>query len=195
MLAELAAEITERVRKSSEAAQAAAFAAETARADATRAMERVNADAQVAASGFAKMKRGACDALGEAIGESVVGAREAGVEAAWCDALQAAVGTVGEVTAHLGGLGMAGDAEGMLLHSADYLSLLSIVVVAWQWLDMAAAAKRGLVRGEETERAFYEGKIYAAQYWIATELPKTTVLAELCRTGEDSYARIDASSF
>jgi len=66
LLAELAAEITERVRKSSEAAQAAAFAAETARADATRAMERVNADAQVAASGFAKMKRGACDALGEA---------------------------------------------------------------------------------------------------------------------------------
>ncbi len=48
------------------APQDAAFAAETARADATRAMARVNADAQVAASCFAKMKRGACDALGEA---------------------------------------------------------------------------------------------------------------------------------
>jgi butyryl-CoA dehydrogenase len=133
--------------------------------------------------------------LGEAIAESVAAAHEAGVEGAWCDALQAAVATVGELTAHLGGLGMAGDPEGMLLHSADYLSLLSIVVVAWQWVDMAAAAKRGLARGEETKRAFYEGKLYAAQYWIATELPKTTVLAELCRTGEDSYARIDASSF
>ncbi len=133
--------------------------------------------------------------LGEAIAESVAAAHEAGVEGAWCEALQAAVATVGELTAHLGGLGMAGDPEGMLLHSDDYLSLLSIVVVAWQWVDMAAAAKRGLARGEDTERAFYEGKLYAAQYWIATELPKTTVLAELCRTGEDSYVRIDALSF
>jgi butyryl-CoA dehydrogenase len=133
--------------------------------------------------------------LGETMNSSVTAAREAGVESAWCDAVEASVGTVGELTAHLAALGMAGDPDAMLLHSADYLSLVSIVVVAWQWLDMASAAKRGLARGEATDRAFYEGKLCAAQYWIATELPKIAALADLCRDGEDSYVRIDTAAF
>ena len=33
-----------------------------------------------------------------------------------------------------------GDVDGMLLHSADYLALFSIVAIAWQWLLQAAVA-------------------------------------------------------
>ncbi|MDA9099339.1 hypothetical protein N9L76_10460, partial [bacterium] len=52
--------------KSSLAARAAAVAAETARLDATKAIEKVNADADTAAKNFSNMKRGAEEALGEA---------------------------------------------------------------------------------------------------------------------------------
>ena len=98
------------------------------------------------------------------------------------------------LTAQLGKRGLEGDLEGMLLHSVDYLQLFSIVVVAWQWLEMAAAARRGLARGP-LGSAFYEGKLCAAQYWIKTELPRVPALATLCREGEDSYARMASEWF
>ena len=81
----------------------------------------------------------------------------------------------------------------MLLHASDYLDLVATVAVAWQWLDMAAAAKRGLEAGAGAgDRAgFYRAKLAAAQYWIATELPRIDHLAHLCRSGEDSYATLD----
>jgi len=82
-----------------------------------------------------------------------------------------------------------GDIEGMMRHSADFLSLVAIVVVAWLWLWQATLAKEALLRGTD-DGDFYEGKVCAAQYWIATELPRAMSLAKLCRSGEDSYARM-----
>jgi len=136
-------------------------------------------------------------ALVEEIDRDVTRAKAAGVSADWLGRLQGAVTAVGEVTMHLGSLGMAGDVEGMLRHSTDYLELLSIVVVAWQWVAQAAAAKEGLARAGVTEqdRAFYEGKLAAAQYWVMTELPRVGTLGALCRSGEDSYARARAEWF
>jgi hypothetical protein len=78
----------------------------------------------------------------------------------------------------------------MLLHSTDYLELFGILVVAWQHLAMASAARRLLPDATGEQAAFLRGKLLAAEYWTATELPRLTTLAALCRTGEDSYARI-----
>jgi len=64
-LAEFAAEITARVQRSSAAAAAASAAAESAREEATNAMDIVTRDASAAAAGFAALKRGASEALGE----------------------------------------------------------------------------------------------------------------------------------
>jgi alkylation response protein AidB-like acyl-CoA dehydrogenase len=127
----------------------------------------------------------------EEIEKTIARASRAGIDAAWASQVRSAVATIAEVTAHLGALGMAGDAEGMLRHSADYLNAFAIVVVGWIWLWQATVAKEALGRGVSTSDAdFYEGKICAADYWIATELPKIEALATLCRTGEGSYARM-----
>ena len=88
-----------------------------------------------------------------------------------------------ELTMTLGAKGLGGDVEGMLAHSVDYLALASIVVVAWQHLDMANA-----VRGRDD--AFARGKRLAAEYWIKTEIPRAVQLAELCASGEDSFVRV-----
>ena len=128
-------------------------------------------------------------ALHEEVSRTVERATAAGVEPAWVVRTVAALGQVEELTAHLGVAGHRGDFELMLRHSVDYLELFSILVVAWQWLAMAAAAKEGLARGQGPVD-FYEGKLCAAQYWIATEVPRIRELATLCRTGEDSYARM-----
>ncbi|MCP3136042.1 acyl-CoA dehydrogenase [Pyxidicoccus xibeiensis] len=131
----------------------------------------------------------ALQAFAEEVGATVKRARAAGVEAAWCDALEGALGEVAEVVGELGARGMAGEVELMLRHSADFLDLFSVLAVAWRWLAQAAAAKEGLARGGGSAD-FYEGKLAAAQYWTAVELPRVPLLAKLCRTAEDSYARM-----
>ncbi|WP_437313690.1 acyl-CoA dehydrogenase [Sorangium sp. So ce385] len=128
-------------------------------------------------------------ALGGEVELAIGRARRAGVEPAWCERLGASMSLLGELTMHLAEAGLRGDVERMLRHSADYLELVSILVVAWQWLAMAAAAREGLARGA-SPAGFYEGKLCAAQYWFSTELPRAPALAALCRSGEDSYARM-----
>jgi butyryl-CoA dehydrogenase len=133
-------------------------------------------------------------AFAEEVASTVARARKAGVAEAWCEAMERTLAAVGELTMTLGAMGMAGEVERMLRHSADYMELFSIVAVAWRWLDQAAAAREGLARGSEG-RDFYEGKLCAAQYWFATEVPRVPQLVELCRSGEDSYTRMRAEWF
>jgi butyryl-CoA dehydrogenase len=134
-------------------------------------------------------------AFAEEVAATVARAREAGVEGAWGEALEAATQEVLGLTMELGAHGMAGDVELMLRHSADYMELFSILAVAWRWLAQAVAAKQGLARGEAADRDFYEGKLAAAQYWFAVEVPRVAHLAHLCRSGEDSYTRMKPEWF
>ncbi|QSQ20519.1 acyl-CoA dehydrogenase [Pyxidicoccus parkwayensis] len=131
----------------------------------------------------------ALQSFGEEVAATVARARKSGVEPAWCDAMEKALGEGAEVVGALGAHGMSGEVELMLRHSADFLDLFSVLAVAWRWLAQAAAAKEGLARGGG-DADFYEGKLAAAQYWFATEVPRIPLLASLCRTGEDSYARM-----
>ena len=130
-----------------------------------------------------------------AIADTATRARSVGVESAWCDRVLSAADRLAGTTLQLGQKGMAGDVAGMLLHSNDYLDLASIVVIAWQHLEMACAARAGASRGGPQPAAFYEGKLLAAQYWIANELPRVELLADLCVTAEPSYAVVDDASW
>lgn len=120
-------------------------------------------------------------ALREEILPAAAAARAAGIEERQVAAVISALDTVETLTFHLAGKGLAGDVTGMLLHSSDYLELFGILVIAWQHLAMATAA---------TGKPEHAGKQIAADYWISTELPRLAMLAELCRSGEDSYQRV-----
>ena len=138
-------------------------------------------------------------ALGGAIVGTCTRARSANVETAWIAELERAVGVVGALTGELAQRGLAGDAAAMLLHASDYLDLVSTVVIAWQWLDLAAVASAALAgplpRGRASrDVAYYRGLLAAAQYWIRTELPRIDHLAHLCRDAESSYGALDPAS-
>ncbi len=117
------------------------------------------------------------------------GARDAGVSPDLVQRVEGAAMAMRQVTLHLGALGMQGDAPGMLLHSADYLDLASTVVIGWTWLRLAATAQKNR-EARPADLDFYEGIASAAQYWIRTELARVGYLSQLCRSGEDSYARV-----
>jgi len=139
--------------------------------------------------------------LQEEILATVARAQRAAIFPTLCERLAETMASVLPLTMQLASKGLQGDVEGMLLHSADYLQLLSIVVVSWQWLLQAAVAAEKLAAGtlttdmQTTERDFYEGKLCAAQYWLATELPRVPQLLALCQQGEDSYARMKPEWF
>lgn len=122
-------------------------------------------------------------ALSETIAASIAAARESAVDEALIAPLESALAEVGRLTMELGAKGAGGDLDGMLGHSVDYLTLFSIVIVAWQHLELATAAA-----GRDTD--FHRGLIQSARYWAATELPRVGLLADRCRT-DRSYLELD----
>ncbi|AKT38591.1 acyl-CoA dehydrogenase [Chondromyces crocatus] len=133
-------------------------------------------------------------ALLEEIASSVTAAKRAGIADTWCTRVEQAAAELRDVSLHLFGVGQSGDVEAMLRHSVDYLEMMATVVVGWLWLRMATAAEAGLHHHPE-DLAFYQGKRCAAQYWIEGELGRVAHWAALCRSGEDSYARMQSDWF
>jgi alkylation response protein AidB-like acyl-CoA dehydrogenase len=130
----------------------------------------------------------ALHAFSDEVTRTLARAKSSGLEPTWAEHLAEALAELVDTSTALAARGAAGDVEGMLAHSHDYLSLFSIVAVGWQWLSMAAVAQEALRQTpSEDEVAFYRGKLAAAHYWVVTELPRVTGLAALCRSGESSY--------
>jgi butyryl-CoA dehydrogenase len=128
----------------------------------------------------------ALDILGREVMATAERARRAGVDPSSADAVVKAYDDIVSLTRSLVGLG---NADATLLHSADYLDAFSTLIVGWLWLASATVARNALSKSA-VDTGFYEGKLCAAQYFIRTEVPRVAHLAELCRTGEDSYARM-----
>jgi alkylation response protein AidB-like acyl-CoA dehydrogenase len=124
---------------------------------------------------------------------TVTRAREAGVSDEACQAVSRAMSEVLGLSQELVTRAHR-DPEAAVRHSVDYLEALSTTVVGWMWLLSAAVAEERSKR-EGADRDHCEGKRCAADYWFRTELPRVSALAELCRTNDDSYARMKPDWF
>ncbi|UZR95545.1 acyl-CoA dehydrogenase [Chondrinema litorale] len=73
-------------------------------------------------------------------------------------------------------------AEAMLADATLYLELLGTISIAWQWLKIGIKASEKLTtKLKDSDKAFYEGKIYTLYYYYEYELPNTIVLSQrLC---------------
>lgn len=107
-------------------------------------------------------------------------------DAAHASALEAAFRRLAEVTRTLWS---AGDPAVTLANASMYLEAFGHVVLAWIWLEQALVARAALVQAGAQDADFYRGKLAAAQYFFAWELPKTApqfdLLASLDRTTLD----------
>jgi alkylation response protein AidB-like acyl-CoA dehydrogenase len=131
--------------------------------------------------------------LREEIDATLTRARAAGVSEVACDAVSGAIGEVLALSQELVARAHR-EPEAALRHSVDYLEALAITVIGWMWLLSAAVAEERLKRpGADVDHC--EGKRCAADYWFRTELPRVYTLAELCRSNDDSYARMKSEWF
>jgi butyryl-CoA dehydrogenase len=90
------------------------------------------------------------------------------------------------VTAQLAAL-LPKDPDRALANASVYLDAFGRVVAAWIWLKQALAAERGLA-GQPADADFYRGKLQAARYMTAWELPAT-------RPQFDLLAAVDSIPF
>jgi butyryl-CoA dehydrogenase len=83
-------------------------------------------------------------------------------------------------TRTLGGAAASGSPAKAFANASVYLDVASTIVVSWLWLRQAVVAERALIAEPDgTDADFYRGKLQAAHYWFAWELPKTGAAIEL----------------
>jgi len=133
--------------------------------------------------------------LREAIAADVAACAAIGADDALAAVITAEVDRLLGLTQGLASRGLGGDPTRMLAHSADYLTLFSNLIIAWQWLRIANAARRALASAAAEVVDYYNGKIEAARYWIRTELADNARLAKLCADVEPSYLDIADGGF
>jgi butyryl-CoA dehydrogenase len=90
-----------------------------------------------------------------------------------------------KVTAQLVHL-QASDPDRALANATIYLDAFGRILAAWIWLKQALAAQRGLANANESDRAFYQGKLHAARYYCNWELPATLPQFDLLAAFEDT---------
>lgn len=91
------------------------------------------------------------------------------------DQLIDALNELVRVTKHLQELAAQGKTEEFLADAVLYLEMFSLITVAWQWLLQAITAQKALncqTDMLESDRLFYQGKLFACRYFFSYELNK-----------------------
>ncbi len=95
------------------------------------------------------------------------------------------LGLTQKVLGKLMGFAMEGNYERYLMDATAFMQFASTIVIGWQWLKMAVAAKQALVSGKMTySEEFYESKVHTMKFYFKYEMPKTTGLAEILMDDE-----------
>ncbi len=121
----------------------------------------------------------------------------AGGLGAECRALAAAVQAVTGTVREFREVADAGDPEHALGHATPFLDAFGTVVVAWRWLEMAAAATRLLRREAPSAKtqAYVEGKLRACRSFFRSDLTRARGQLALLRRPDDSFIRMAEDQF
>lgn len=101
-----------------------------------------------------------------------------------------------KTTMSLGGALQKGDVDKGLANSAVYLDMMGKLVIAWLWIEMADKAIECFSDSEvDEDKGFLAGKLQAAQYFMAWELPKIQHQANLLQGFDDTCMNMNADWF
>jgi butyryl-CoA dehydrogenase len=100
--------------------------------------------------------------------------------------LQAGIALAGATTKAVAQRMAQGEVRAVLANAAHYMTLLGHLTIAWLWLQQALVAQQALSGANDTDTAFYRGKLQACRFFFATELPQIELAARLVREVEPS---------
>jgi len=147
--------------------------------------------------GFRRGRGAALRALRDRLAETAARARLAGVPDAFANRVEVAAEHVVEVGAKLTLAYLEGDETRVRPHGPDFLDALGLLVVAWRWLALAAAAEplAGNDDRPADDRAFARGLLAAADYWFGWELPRLGPLLAACKRQERPWVGLPPGAF
>ncbi|MBT4088632.1 MAG: acyl-CoA dehydrogenase, partial [Deltaproteobacteria bacterium] len=105
--------------------------------------------------------------------------------------VEKAVNRMGEVAMHLGGIAMKGKIKPAMAHSLPYLHAMGDVIMAWMLLWRAVEAAPKVEKAKKKDKAFYEGQVKTADFFINTLLYET--LARFDSIQNTNEAALDIS--
>jgi len=101
------------------------------------------------------------------------------------DKVSAAMNEVGDTTAHLGGIAMAGDIECYMSSAVSYLRMFSRLIISWMFLWQSTIAQKALDAGAGgADQSYYKGKLATARFYLNNELPHLHATVEILKSGE-----------
>lgn len=142
------------------------------------------------------MKKGKVfmDFMGE-IGATIAVAKEMDELSELATRLEGVVGKMGEAAMHLGVTAMEGKIKPALAHSLPFLHAMGDVIMAWMTLWRAAVAVPKIETAKRKEKAFYEGQVKSAEFFIRTILYETGARFESIKETCDAAIEISDDAF
>ncbi len=135
------------------------------------------------------------DLLGE-VQAAIARAKAVPSLAGLADKLTEAVNKLGEVAMHLGKTAMSDKVMDAFAHAYPFMEVMGDAVMAWMLLWRASIAAELLEAGaKKKDRAFYEGQIKSAQFFMQSILPVSMGKMNAILNSSDAITQIGEDSF
>ena len=98
----------------------------------------------------------------------------------YCDSLSKKIKLSEKILQTLMPYALKGDFEKYLADASIFMEFFSLVIVGWNWLEIAANSQEALKNGDKKySEIFYKSKIETMKYFFEYELPKTVGHSEI----------------
>jgi butyryl-CoA dehydrogenase len=98
----------------------------------------------------------------------------------YCDSLSKKIKLSEKILQTLMPYALIGDFEKYLADASIFMEFFSLVIVGWNWLEIAANSQEALKNGDKKySEIFYKSKIETMKYFFEYELPKTIGHSEI----------------
>jgi butyryl-CoA dehydrogenase len=98
----------------------------------------------------------------------------------YCDSLSRKIKLSEKILQTLMPYALKGDFEKYLADASIFMEFFSLVIVGWNWLEIAANSQEALKNGDKKySEIFYKSKIETMKYFFEYELPKTVGHSEI----------------
>jgi len=79
--------------------------------------------------------------------------------------------------------------------SMDYMHLMGLVALGYMWAMMAEKSQQSLAEGDDTRKAFHEGKLATARYYFERIMPEAQAHLARIESGSESMMALEAEAF
>jgi hypothetical protein len=129
------------------------------------------------------------------IQKTVAAAKENPAIRPFAEKLEEAANKLGQVAMHMGAMAMSEKVLTAFALANPFLDVCGDVVMAWMLLWRALVSAGQLEDAKKKDRAYYEGQIKSAEYFLTSVLPITLGKMDVCLAGNAAVVEISEDSF